>query len=235
VIGALVLNTRPAEQASELSTLLRAAGFGVVEAPAIAIVPAWDAATFESVRRDLRDGVFDWVVVASQNAGHGLESELRSAGSRVVCGAATAQALSLSDARVVDRFSATTALQTLRPLVRVGQRALVPRAAKGREELVDGLRALDAEVIAPVAYRTVPASDAADRLRQGGIDVVVLCSPSAAASVLDAVPVETMLVCLGETTASAVRSRGRAVNAVATRTTMVAVVEAIVAIRGVGV
>jgi uroporphyrinogen-III synthase len=206
-----------------------------VEAPAIAIVPAWDARLLVSVRQDLQDGRFDWVVVASQNAGHGLENALRSAGSRVLCGAATAQALSLSGARVMQRFSGAAALEVLRPLVSNGERVLVPRAAEGREELVDGLRALGLEVIAPVAYRTVPASDAADRLRQGGIDVVVLCSPSAAASALDAIPVETMVVCLGETTAAAVRSRGRAVNAVATLTTMSAVVEAVVAIKGVGV
>jgi len=36
-----VLNTRPREQAAELSRLLSQAGFDVVEAPAIVIVPAW--------------------------------------------------------------------------------------------------------------------------------------------------------------------------------------------------
>jgi uroporphyrinogen-III synthase len=235
VIGPLVLNTRPAEQASELSSLLRTAGFGVVEAPAIAIVPDWDAAVFRSVRRDLQHGVFDWIIVASQNAGHALEDDLRAAGGRVVCGAATAHALRLDSALVVKRFSAAAALETLRPLVSRGQRVLVPRAAEGRVELLDGLRALDVEVVAPVAYRTLPVRAAADRLRQGGIDVVVLCSPSAATSVIDSIPLETMVVCLGDTTAAAVRAHGRAVNAVATRSTMAAVVEATGALRRVGV
>jgi uroporphyrinogen-III synthase len=235
VIRPLVLNTRPAEQASELTRLLEAAGFGVIEAPAIAIVPAWDALAIESVRREIQHGAFDWIVLTSQNATHGLESDLRAAGARVVCGAATAHSLSLHEARVVERFSAAAALQFLRQLVGPGRRALVPRAAEGREELVDGLRALGVDVVAPVAYRTVPVRAAADRLRQGGIAVVVLCSPSAASSVIDVLPVETLVVCLGQTTAAAVRSRGRAVNAVATRTTMAAVVEATGAVMRVGV
>jgi hypothetical protein len=53
--------------------------------------------------------------------------------------------------------------------------------------------------------------------------------------VVEAIPIETLVVCLGETTAAAVRAYGRDVNAVATRTTMAAVVEATVAVRGVGV
>ncbi|HEY1294162.1 MAG TPA: hypothetical protein VGJ60_13880, partial [Chloroflexota bacterium] len=60
-------------------------------------------------------------------------------------------------------------------------------------------------------------------------------SPSAATSVIDSIPLETMVVCLGDTTAAAVRAHGRAVNAVATRSTMAAVVEATGALRRVGV
>ena len=43
---------------------------------------------------------------------------------------------------------------SLAPHVR-GKAVLVPRAADGRPELCDGLRAAGAEVVAPIAYRTV--------------------------------------------------------------------------------
>lgn len=221
-----MLNTRPVEQSAELSRLLRAAGFDVVEAPAIAIVEAWDAATLAEVREQAHGNRFSWVVLPSQNAGHGLEAELRASGEQVICGAATARGLGLDRARVLARFSAAAALDVLQPLVRPGERVLIPRAAEGRDELVDGLRALDVEVAAPVAYRTVPTPDASDRLREGDIDVVTLCSPSAARSVAAAVSAQALVVCLGQTTAAEARTRGLRVDGVAARPSMAALLEA---------
>jgi uroporphyrinogen-III synthase len=224
-----VLNTRPAEQASELSDLLRAASFDVVEAPAIAIVPAWDASALDQARSHLRGGLFAWVVLASQNAGRGLEDELRAQADRVLCGAATAAALGLELARVLDRFSAAAALKVLRPLVTSGQRVLVPRAAEGREELVDGLREMGVEVDAPIAYRTVSSGAAAERLRLGDVDVLTLCSPSAVKSIFTATaaPREMLVACLGATTADAARAHGVRVDRVADRPTMPALVAAV--------
>ncbi len=223
----VVLNTRPSEQASELTRCLLAAGLAAVEAPAIAIVPAWDAHAFEQTRRALRDSAFAWVVVASPNAGRGLATELRAQGTRVVCGAATAAALGLAHARTLERFSAAAALDALRVLGGSHARVLVPRAAEGREELVDGLRELGMHVVAPVAYRTVPTSAAATRLRQGDVDVLTLCSPSAANAVAGCVPERTLAVCLGRTTADAARGAGLRVDCVADRPDMAALVSAI--------
>jgi uroporphyrinogen-III synthase len=220
-----VLNTRPLEQAAELSRLLSEAGFEVVEAPAIQIVPTWDVAELETVQADLTSGAFDWVVLASQNAGHGLEEQLR--GTSVVCGTSTARALGLTPKIQLDKFSATAALEALRPLVRPGQRVLVPRAAEGRDELLDGLHALGIEISAPVAYNTAFVAASAQRLRDGGVDVVTVCSPSAVRSLAHAVDAGSIVVCLGETTAEAARLAGLRVDAVAQRTTMGALVEAV--------
>jgi uroporphyrinogen-III synthase len=220
-----VLNTRPLEQAAELSRLLSEAGFEVVEAPAIQIVPTWDVAELETVQADLTSGAFDWVVLASQNAGHGLEEQLR--GTSVVCGTSTARALGLTPKIQLDKFSATAALEALRPLVRPGQRVLVPRAAEGRDELLDGLHALGIEISAPVAYNTAFVAASAQRLRDGGVDVVTVCSPSAVRSLAQAVDAGSIVVCLGETTAEAARLAGLRVDAVAQRTTMGALVEAV--------
>jgi len=119
-------------------------------------------------------------------------------------------------------------------------RVLVPRAAEGRDELLDGLRALGVALDAPVAYRTVAVS--ADRLRAAapadlGVAAIALCSPSAAVALVAAWPASTLnraaIVCLGETTAAAARAAGLHVRAVAARTSMadlVAAIQAVVAV-----
>ena len=223
----VVLNTRPREQAAELTRLLRQAEFDVIEAPAIAIVPGWEPSELERTRRELAVGAFAWVVLPSQNAARGLEADLRSTHVRAVCGAATARALALEPVFLLERFNAAAAIEALRPRVAPGQRVLVPRAAEGRDELVNGLRSLGADVYAPVVYRTIAADDAALRLRNGGIDVVTVCSPSAARSIGAALPAATLVVCLGETTAEAARTLGWRVSGVADDTTMPALVEVV--------
>ena len=145
----------------------------------------------------------------------------------MVCGTATAQALDLLPEIAVERFSAATALERVRTRIAPGARVLVPRAAEGRDELLDGLRRLGADVLAPVAYRTVAVPDAANRLRAGGIDVVTVCSPSAVRSIAATLSGDIPLVCLGETTAAAARDLGLRVDAVAARTSMESLVEAV--------
>jgi uroporphyrinogen-III synthase/uroporphyrinogen III methyltransferase/synthase len=220
----VVLNTRPREQAAELSHLLTRAGFEVVEAPAIAIVPAWNPAELDAVHRKLTSGVYQWVILASQNAARSLELYLESA--RVVCGASTANVLGLTPEISVERFSAAAARDALTGSIGSGDRVLVPRAAEGRDELIDGLRSLGAVVDAPVAYRTVAVADAAERLQRGDVDLVTLCSPSAVRSVASAIRRER-IACLGNTTADAARQLGLGVDVVATTTSMDSLVEAI--------
>ena len=229
-----MLNTRPREQAAELSHLLRLAGFEPVEAAATEIQPAWDPTEFETARRDLGAGIFDWVVLASQNAGSSLKTELRA--NRVVWGAATARALDVTSEFALRRFSAAAALHVLGPMVRPGQHVLVPRAAAGRDELIAGLRALGASVSAPVAYRTIAVApstldQAAKLLRAGGGAATTVCSPSAIESLEQAIgsgPLsEAPLVCLGETSADAARRADLQVDAVADKTTMESLVMAV--------
>ncbi len=220
-----VLNTRPREQSAELSQLLVAADFEPIEAPAIATVVAWDASELNRVRHDLHARAFEWVVLPSQNAARGLEHELPNA--HVVCGAATARALGLAADVELERFSARAALEALRARITSGTRVLVPRAAEGRVELIEGLRALGGEVSAPVAYGTIAVPEAAACLRAGGIDVLTLCSPSAARSVAAAIPADTLVVCLGETTAAAAREMGLRLDAIAASTSMAALVDCV--------
>jgi uroporphyrinogen-III synthase len=75
-------------------------------------------------------------------------------------------------------------------------------------------------------------SDAAARLRRGGIDVLTLCSPSAVRSVAGAVDSAPVVVCLGETTAEAARACGLRVDGMAASTSMASLVTAVEAALG---
>jgi uroporphyrinogen III methyltransferase/synthase len=179
----------------------------------------------------LRAGRFAWVVLASQNAGRALVVELRSA--RIVSGVATAAALGLTPHIPLERFSAAAALEALRPHLQPGERVLVPRGAEGRDELLDGLRGLGVNVVAPVAYRTAAAEPfvLASEVRGRHFDAITVCSPSALGALLAAnLQPEIQaaaLVCLGDTTALAAREAGLRVDAVATTTSMGALVDAV--------
>jgi uroporphyrinogen-III synthase len=217
----VVLNTRPREQASELSSLLRAAGCAVVEVPAIDIVPAYDTAEL----RTLATRDYAWLVLPSQNAARYLMQGLGGAlpQAPIVCGTATARALGLLPTIALDRFSATAALAAVGPRLRRSQRVLVPRAAEGRDELIAGLTALGVFVDSPTCYRTEPVVFA----ELPPCDVVTLCSPSAVRAVA-AVPLgSARIVCLGPTTASAARAAGVHVDGVAAETSMRSLVSAV--------
>lgn len=215
-----VLNTRPREQAAELSEALRADGLIPVEAPAIAIEPAWESDRLTATRDALRAGAYAWVILASANAGRALLDDLGQ--TPVLCGASTAHALGIQPRVTLPRFNASTALAAIAPRLQPGDRVLLPRAAAGRDELPDGLVALGVDLEAPVAYRTVGCDEAARRLATDGIEVVTVCSPSAVAALAPAVSRLRRLpiVALGDTTASALRARGLTPAAIAERSSM---------------
>jgi uroporphyrinogen-III synthase len=248
-----VLNTRPRGQAEELSQLLRAAGFQPVEAPCVEVVGAWDPAEVAQVLAGLRADAYGWVVFSSSNAARFFMQALAEAGgsarelagTRTLGGPGTARAVAqhrIKVDRVLARFSAAAARDILLEQPLGSRGVLVPRAAEGREELVDGLRGRGIRVDALVVYRTQPAHPrslraAADLLRGHEVAAVTLTSPSAARALVDglkalgvdvagclaAVPV----VCIGETTAGAVRSLGLEVAGVAVETTLESLVEAV--------
>jgi uroporphyrinogen-III synthase len=259
----VVLNTRPHGQAEELSQLLRAAGFEPVEAPCVEIVGAWDPVEVARVLAGLRTDAYGWVVFPSSNAARFLVDALAEGGgsaqdvarTHILCGPGTAQAVArhrINVERVLARFSAAIAREILLEQPLGSRGVLVPRAAEGREELVDGLRRRGIRVDDPVVYRTQPAQphtlrDAADLLRGRKVAAVTLTSPSAARALVDGLKAggadpknclgAASIVCIGETTAAAVRALGLEVAGVAEETTLESLVHAVsraLSARGVG-
>jgi uroporphyrinogen-III synthase len=263
MIAPAVLNTRPRGQAKELTLLLRAAGFEPIEAPCVEVVGAWDPAEVARVLASLRASAYEWVVFPSSNAvGFFMEALAEAGGSaadlaraRVLSGPGTARAVAqhrLRVDRVLARFSAAAALDILREQPLGSRGVLLPRAAEGREELVDGLRERSIRVDDPVVYCTQPTHPhglraAAEFLRDRKVAAVTLTSPSAARALVDGLKAmgadasgyfaTVPVVCIGETTAGTVRSLGLEVARVAQETTLESLVEAVsdaLSVRGVG-
>jgi uroporphyrinogen-III synthase len=231
---ARVLNTRPREQAAELSRLLRAAGYAPVGVPAIEVIAVSQASELAEVARRLGDGEYAWIVLSSANAARFFSSCVGVAlgDTPVLCGTATGEALGISPALALRHFSAQAALETLQPRLAPGARILVPRAAEGRDELISGLQEWGVIVDAPVCYRTVSAEIPPWQ----AVDVITLCSPSAVAALVGAWTAERVnrarVACLGATTADAARSHGVRVDAIAQSTGMPALLKAVDSVLG---
>jgi len=198
--GRRVAVTRGAGGDDALSARLRELGAEVLESPAIALGPPSSYVPLDEALRAL-DGI-DWIAFASANAVECTVARAAELGIALaalarprlaVVGAATARRLTRL-VRAPDLIPAEARGEALAaalaPDVR-GRRVLVPRAEEGRPELLAGLTQAGAEVIAPPAYRTVPASPVAlaplvEALAAGGIDAIAFASPSAVRSVVAA-------------------------------------------------
>ncbi len=232
--GRRVAVTRGRQGEDALSQRLRELGAEVVELPSIVVepLPPDAGAHLDEALRHLGD--FDWAVFASGNAVE--QTLLRMAASAVpvsalarlrlaAVGPATAEKLShaVRPPDLVPRQSTGGALAAALEAAVHGKRVLVPRAEEGRPELVDGLLAAGAEVVAPIAYRTRPVPPDSlrplgDLLERGALDAVVFASPSAVRSVVAALAERASLLSgavvavIGPTTAQAVRDAGLKVD-----------------------
>ncbi len=247
--GRRVAVTRGAGGDDALSARLRALGAEVLECPAIAIGPPADPAPLEEALRELPR--FDWAVFASVNAVERTVAALDALGLkrvgledlRLACvGPATAARLAAlvrePDLLPSDQTGAGLAAALARHVS--GRAVLLPRAAEGRPELLDGLAAAGAQVTAPVAYRTVAVAPEAlvplgEALAAGRVDAVAFASPSAVKSVVAALGARAPLLggvllgAIGPTTAAALAEAGFGAGAVPAEHTAEGLAEALLA------
>lgn len=245
-----VVVTRGRSGEDALSARLLDLGADVRELPSIAVAPPASYAALDAALRDL--GRFAWAVFASANAVErtveraealGIPRAALGALRLAVVGPATAEALARA-VRGPDLVPATATGEAmaaaLGPAVR-GARVLVPRPAEGRPELVEGLAAAGAEVVAVEAYRTVPAppealAPLAGWIARGEVDAVAFASPSAVKAVVAAIGAEPLravvLAAIGPTTAEALRAAALAPEVVPPRHTGRDLAEAIAARLG---
>ncbi len=223
--------TRGKGGADPLTARLRELGAHVLEVPAIATAPPESWEEFDAALHDLEQ--YDWIAFASATAVDAALSRISAlglppppVGTRLAAvGKATAQRLHdrLRSPDLVPEIATGEGLaEAMAPLVR-GRRVLVPRAAEGRHELLDGLAAAGADVVDAPCYRTVAAPAAAlaplaDALLGGIIDAVTFASPSAVRSVVAALGARAELLdrctlaAIGPTTAAALQEAGLRVS-----------------------
>lgn len=249
-----VVVTRGRGGEDALAARLRLLGAAVREIPAIAFADPADPGPFDAALSSLER--FEWVVFTSATAVERTVARLAALGlpasalgrpALAAVGPATAERL----ARLVrepdlvpaeakgDRMAAALA-----PHVR-GRRVLFPRPAEGRPETVDGLLAAGAELTAPEAYRTVPASPAVisplgDWLAAGEVDAVAFASPSAVRAVVAGLGARAPLLrgvllgAIGPTTGEAIRAEGLEVGVQPDRYTGPDLADAVAASLGPG-
>jgi len=126
------------------------------------------------------------------------------------------------------------------------RRVLVPRAAGGRDEAVDRLRAAGVVAETVTAYRTVPTPaddpslvDGLARITGGSAAVIALFAPSQVGALVDLLAVRgvspevlasSVIAAIGATTASALAARGIRVDAVAAQPEPAAMAQAVAAV-----
>jgi len=245
--GRSVVVTRGAGGDDALGDRLRQLGAEVLEFPAIALAPAEDLGPLDEALRGLER--FAWVAFASANAVEQAVSRLDTLGltrglladRRLACvGPATGarlEALVRAPDLMPSEATGAALAASLARHVR-GKAVLVPRAAEGRPELADGLRDAGAEVVAPVAYRTVVAAPGSlsalgALLAAGRVDAVTFASPSAVQGVVAGLGADAprlagvLLGAIGPTTAEALRVAGFTAGVVPERHTAPDLAEAL--------
>ncbi len=256
LFGCRVVVTRARESASTLSQLLADQGARVLEIPIIRIDPPADGGRgLDRAAADLVVGRYEWVVFTSAHAVEALLTRVpdarRLAGTLLAAvGPATATALrghgvAADLVAPAGRQEASGLLDAFPPLGsgsgsgtdRVG-RVLFPRAAGGRDTLVDGLSAAGWEVDLVEAYRTVhPPLEAKALAEAASADAICFSASSTvtgflAAAGLGSVP--PVVVCIGPVTAETARAAGVSVTAVASEASVQGLAEAVVAVLGSG-
>lgn len=225
--------TRPRLAGADAARRLRELGAQVVEMPLIRIeytdvpypIPAGSS------------GRYSWLVVTSLHGVRGLARSLDLAGldTRALAGSKIAvvgpktaaelyDTLRLRADLVPSEHRATALVAALSEHVRPRDRVLFPHGTLARDEVAEGLRKLGAQVHELRVYDTLaekPTPSAAARVERwsndGGVDAVLLYSPSGAqslaASGLSKAIGDAAIVCVGPTTANAARDAGLALGA----------------------
>jgi uroporphyrinogen III methyltransferase / synthase len=190
--GRSVMVTRGADQAGEFTSKLERLGAKVYTCPTIEITPPVSYRELDLCMESLSS--IDWIVFTSYNAvkyffcrlaDHELDT--RALGRCRVCavGPKTAAALAQFGLRadlVPDDYKAEGVVAAFATMDIKGKRVLFPRGDRAREVVPDELRAMGAEVLAPVAYANLTPEqlpdDALRALEERRVDCVTFTSSS---------------------------------------------------------
>ncbi len=253
LFGRRVVVTRARTQASGLARKLADLGARVLEVPTIRIDgPSDGGAGLDRAGAGLRSGAYRWIVFTSANAVDALMSRVPDARwlggvSLAAVGPATAAALEryhlVADLTPERREAAGLVEMFPEPrssdpfgMAPAERRVLFPRAAGGRDVLVEGLNAKGWQVDLVEAYRSVPAPADEDlRAEVASADAICFSSSSTVTGFLEAYgrpAVPATVVCIGPVTTATATDAGLAVAAVAPAASVEGLVDALVGVLG---
>ena len=192
LFGKRILVTRAREQASVLSEKLEALGAEAWEYPTIEIKEPADSTALDQAIAEA--GTYDWMIFTSANGVNAffkclkaLKLDIRTLGAVKICaiGPKTKELLEdkgLQVAVMPEVFRAEAVAEALKPLVKAGEKVLLPRADIARDVLVTTLKEMGLEVNEVIAYETVVADTddnfLIEKMEQKGIHIVTFTSSS---------------------------------------------------------
>lgn len=248
--GKRIVVTRAEEQAGTLVERLEALGAAVLVCPMITIAPPEDCGPLDAAIQRMPE--YDWLMLTSANAVGALFQRMAALGVATtlpanlkvgVVGPGTARELAAHGAHPDFMPGVHTAEAMVAEIGDMaGQRVLFPAADIARATLPTGLRERGAQVDVVTAYRTVAGAGARmliGPLHDKQVDAITFTSPStvramlhglAAQGVVDTAALlgHVALICIGPTTAVALRDARLPVAAVARDHTVEGLVEAVV-------
>ena len=247
--GKRFLVTRPRAQAADFVSLLEQQGGEAICIPTIEIVPPESYAPLDFVLRDLDE--FDILILTSANGVEALFERMLETNQYVgtltdifivAVGPKTAKALEQNCIRpnlIPEDHRAEGIVAELLKYGVKGKRILYPRAEIVRPLIIDSLQAAGAEVVAPVAYRTILPEGSEPEIRQllssDGIDAVCFSSSSTFKNLsvmlgddLKKLQGQTRFFSIGPQTSETIRQHGFEVDLEPERWTLDALVQAMV-------
>ena len=250
LFGWRVLVPRTKEQASELSTRLRAYGAVPVEVPTIAVEPPRTPQQMERAVKGLVTGRYEWIAFTSRNAvkavrerfeEYGLDARAFSGIKVAAVGEQTAGDLEAwgirADLVPSGEQSSAGLLEdwpAYDPVVDPIDRVFLPRADIATETLVEGLTKLGWTVDDVTAYRTVraapPPADVREAIKSGGFDAVVFTSSSTVRNLVGIAGKphgSTVIACIGPQTAKTAEEHGLRVDVLAAEPSVAALAGAL--------
>ena len=248
LFGKGVVITRPERQADDLARLLAAQGANPIAFPTISITEPSNWSELDHALRQLES--YNWLIFTSANGVHFFFERLRQKdmdirdlkGIKIGCiGPATARQIEDRGIRVdlvPEEFIAEGLLKSFASMNLSGKKILIPRAARARDILPQGLKKQGAYVDVVTAYQTIPSGRKKEELSAsldaGEVDVITFTSSSTVTNFVELMgqgfilPDHVKIACIGPVTASTAVKAGFRVDIRQEEYTMEGLVQSLV-------
>jgi uroporphyrinogen III methyltransferase/synthase len=228
LFGKGIVITRPEKQADDLAQALSAQGAYPISFPTIKIVPPPDWIELDAALEKVAS--YDWLIFTSANGVSFFFERLREKNKDVrdligikICCIGPATAKQIEDRGIIvdlvpEKFIAEGILESMARLDLQGKKILIPRAAKARDILPEGLKKLGAAVDVATTYRTINSGrkkeELMELLEKGKVDIITFTSSSTVTNFVDIMgkgfemPLNIEVACIGPVAAATAQKAG---------------------------